>query len=387
MGAHAFLAPSSAHIWGSPRGCRAYPRLSAPYAGAETDESRAGDACHEVGAEAIAQRMRAMAPQYGPGTVASNGVVIDDELAEAVEVYEAAAWAHMVRLGCFSGDAVWLERRLDPALRVHPDNWGTPDVLIYSARAAELVVLDAKFGHGLVEAPENWQLINYAALAIEALGLDGIDEQRITFRLVVVQPRGYHRDGPVREWAISGADLRNYVNQLATAAAEAVHPDAKARTGPHCRHCEARHVCPAARLVGLDCIEVAHAAAPQPLPVDAIALELRWLERAAKALEYRITALREHAEALARAGTPPPGLALSPKVGRLAWLQDKRDVFALGEMLGVDLRRDEPVTPTQAKKLAGKDAAELIDSYAHRPPAGFELVPCEATLAARVFKK
>src|SRR5205085_9695018 len=93
---------------------------------------------------------------------------------------------------------------------LHDLNWGTPDAWVYSPRSLTLDVFDFKFGHGFVSEFENWQLIGYAAGFLESLGIDGHADQALRVNLHVVQPRAYHRAGPVRTWSVLASDLRPY---------------------------------------------------------------------------------------------------------------------------------------------------------------------------------
>jgi hypothetical protein len=55
---------------------------------------------------------------------------------------------------------------------------------------------------------------------------------------------------------------------------------------------------------------------------------------------------------------------IKPTTGRLAWAVDPREVLAMGEILGVDLRKDDVITPTQAIKKGIPE--ETMLKYADR---------------------
>ena len=75
-----------------------------------------------------------------------------------------------------------------------------------------------KFGMGVkVDAPENTQLLIYAAAALEAFE-PMMDEPCQTVRMVIIQPRLDHRS----EWSISAEELRARAGQIKIAAARAL---------------------------------------------------------------------------------------------------------------------------------------------------------------------
>ena len=80
---HAFLAPSSAGIWG-PGGCPASPTVEAQYPEQEDSEkAREGTAAHWVASERLGGRSVAV------GELAPNGVVVDQDMIDGTDAYVA----------------------------------------------------------------------------------------------------------------------------------------------------------------------------------------------------------------------------------------------------------------------------------------------------------
>jgi hypothetical protein len=301
---------------------------------------------------------------------------------EAAEMYADDVAKEMRARGVFTPH---VEGRL-AVPRVHEQSSGTPDCWLWDRRQFELLIWDFKFGFEMVEAFENWQLINYAAGILDQLDLPapGLADQEITVRMRVVQPRAFHRLGPVRGWVVKASTLRGYFNVLAGNAAKALGPDPGFRTGPHCKHCPGRHACPAALQAGLQLFEAATAAVPIQLEPAALGLQLRLIERARKQLEYLETGYHEQITLLAKSGQDVPGWAIQPKCGRERWTLPAGDVLRLGEMFGVDLAKAaEPVTPNQARKL-GIDE-HVIKPYCEIPRTGVKIVPDDSNKAKQVF--
>lgn len=308
------------------------------------------------------------------GTIAPNRITVDQEMIEAVECFEVAV--EPVR-----AQTLHVEKKMG-GTRVHPTlNWGTPD--LWTFLFPVLDVYDFKYGHEFVEVYENWQLINYALFILELLGIGGANDQQITVRMHVVQPRSYTPEGVHRTWTVKASDLRGHANILAHAAAMATKPEPVASPGPWCKHCPGRHACTMLQRVALSSIEQAGHRLPVVLPPEAVGLELRMLQRAQAMLAARVTGLEEQATGLLRKGQPVPGYAMESVAGRQAWGRPVAEIIALGAAMGVQLDKPGVVTPNQAvdKGLP----AELVAAYTAPRSNAMKLVSHNDSKARRVF--
>lgn len=368
---HSPLAPSSAHIWAPDNGCRGSVALQQAYPAIEdSPEAREGIAAHWYVAELLNGR------DVPVGALAPNGHPITAEMVDAaqsvlIDIRDTlkAAHAHDLRV----------EQRV-MAASVHEASFGTPDAYLMDRPQRTLHLWDFKYGHRFVDAVRNWQLLNYA---IGIFDMEGFSPDvpydhpqswhpwRIT--LTIAQPRNYHSVGPLREWYLSGAGLRDdYLPRLRKSAYEAMAPGAPYTTGEHCRDCSGRHVCPALQRAGALAMDVSLQAQPVELPPHAVGLELRQIEDALKRLEARRTGLEEHALGLIRGGTGVPFFTAQHASGRETWVTPAAEVFALGDMFGVEMRKpQDALTPAQARKAGIPD--ELVKGYAHRPMGALKL--------------
>lgn len=350
MNGHALFAPSSmariVQCPGSVLLAAAYPEAD------DSPEAAEGTAAHWVMAAALEGSKL--------GDTAPNGVPVDDDMTEgaALVAEVVAGW----------GQPFHVEQHVSIA-RIHAEHChGTPDV------TTQTRVLDYKYGYGFVDVFENWQLMAYAAATTATLS-PGAD-----IELVIVQPRSYHRDGPVRSWKLKVRDLDPYVERMREACAQAMSADgAPTRTGPECKHCPARHACPRLQAEALDVADEVMSPMPLDLPVDAAARELHVLQRAAKLLEARMSGLEAQVSDACRRGQAVPYYHLEQTVGREQWAVPADQVIALGDALGVDVRAPKVLTPAQARK-----AGLPTDGFTDRPRGAAKLVP-DGNRAARVF--
>lgn len=387
---HAALAPSSAHIWAAEAGCRGSVALQRLYPAAEdSEEAREGTAAHHYVAETLNGR--------DPGPTAPNGVPINAEMidcAQAILIDVRDTFAHIVHAG--RRHVLFVEQRFYMP-RVHPENWGTPDVVIVDLDARKVYIWDYKYGHRFVDAAGNLQLLDYALGVAEYLALDPETayHEPASFRgweffLTIAQPRNYHQAGPMREWRISGEGLRDRLAQFRTAAHEAMTPGAPLTTGDHCRDCSARHACPALQRAGAIAMDVSLQSNPVNLPPHAIGLELRQIDDALARLTARQTGLEEQALGLIRGGTAVPFYTTEYASGREKFTVPVGEVFALGDMLGADFRKPpEAITPGQARtalKRIGFDDS-VISSYADKPRGALRLARVKDDAAKLAFQQ
>jgi hypothetical protein len=359
--------------------------MTAAYPDIETPESSEGSAAHEIGAMMIGQYSRGQEPRPREyiGTTLSNGHLVTEEEFEAAQIYAQDVRDVMRATRIFGGGLLGVEAALH-APDVHPESFGTCDCFIFNRNAGHLWIWEYKHGHGIVEAFENWQMINYLSGIITRYGIDGHEDQLITVHARVVQPRAYHRDGDIREWSFKLSDIRPHINILHDNAALALSPGAPIRSGIiQCRYCAARHECPAAREAGIGMFEITQRALSERLSAGAIGTLYALILRAKKQLDYLESGIEEEIKSRIKAGENIPGCLVEEGFGREAWTAPVAEIMQLGELMGVNLKKEEVITPAQAKK-AGLDPA-IVATYSNRPNRGFKVVIDNNQKARRVF--
>jgi hypothetical protein len=373
---HAPFAPSSMAMTVQ---CPASWRMQQAHPpAADSVEAAEGDAAHWVKSQymTLTPEQRSMHP--GIGTLAPNGVPVTDEMLEGAELYADAA-----------GDQQFDEQRLMASDDLGPDCWGTPDNWSYRIIAdnpmvtCEIEIVDYKFGHRYVGAYMNWQMIAYACLIMDLLKIDGEQDQKTRIKFKIVQPRNYDREGPIRDWACLGSDLRAARNQIKVAMAEARREDAPARVGPECRDCSARAYCGTLQRSAMSALDETGRATALTLEPAGIGLELRLLNAAIDRLKARASGLSEVALSTIRTGGRVPGYTLETGKGREVWKIPVGEVAAMGRLMGKPLTKETPITPKQALKL-GMDPS-LVSAFTEQPSGESKLVEDDGTLARRIF--
>ncbi len=365
MSNHSKLSPSSASRWIA---CAGSVRLCVQYPSETSNEADEGTAAHWAAAELLNGSPVCI------GQVAENGVTLNEEMIDAAHMY----------VGAIGSESVHVEEKIDIA-SIHARCFGTPDAWRYDGNTNTLHIYDFKYGHRHVEVFENWQLITYAAGILEALGVTGDTDQHLNVVFVIVQPRSYHSDGPVRTWQCKASYLRPHFNKLRYAADLAMRSDAKLTTNPECRDCSARHACPALQKFAYVAADQSTQSAPLELNATALGLELHMLERAKTMLDARISGLQEQTLARVKKGESVPFYRTEPSTGRSTWSKPFNEVVVLGKMFGVDVAKQALITPAQATKAGIPEA--VVTSYCAATVRGVKLVSDDGSHARKIFSQ
>lgn len=240
--AHSPLGASSAERW---MACPASVSLSAGHQDEESDHAALGTAAHTLAAYCLtkgAEPWRAIGCAIKGDTIHATpmdgfGHLVDKEMADAVSEYVSFIDEKFPDRN--QGNS-WVERKFH-CPSIHKYFYGTSDFTAIVGRKA--TVVDYKHGAGIVvDAVENPQLMYYAAGVLEDLNAwDSVDE----IELVIVQPRAFHYDGPIRSWTISTAELVAWLEDKLVPAMDRALVSRDTKSGEHCRFCPARFgACP-----------------------------------------------------------------------------------------------------------------------------------------------
>ena len=239
---------------------------------------------------------------------------------------------------------LWIERYVDPPVDNAPgEAGGYCDIAIYVPSIRTLFIIDYKHGAGIAkDAKDNPQIAQYGAgfLYEENALIDPASVDSVV--LTIVQPRAFHKDGPIREHEVTPYDLWEYLESLDEMIGEAIKPDAPLNPGEdQCRFCDAATVCPAREAQAL---QVAGGAFKQisdvkadvlPLPQHMDVNRIGLIRAHANTLRKWLDDVDKHAEELARSGHHIPGAKLVEVQARRKYYGDDTEVARkLAALLG-----------------------------------------------------
>lgn len=338
---HALLAPSAAHRWLE---CPASVPFGLQFPDGETSVYAEEGTLAHAAAECILRDDNAGLDSVKRKILAGN---FDPEIPEKVKKYTDYV--------CALRDSVhgelFVEQRLSlAAITGEEGARGTSDAVILAP--GELYVVDLKYGQGdKIDAPENPQLLIYAAAAYQAFSF--ADIERVT--VAIVQPRLDH----VSEWALDLADLLARADDVRKKAAAVLamkdaapeaweyHPGLKT-----CKYCKARSSC---RALASACLSAAGVEILEKSKTPRlVAAEIGKILEALPMIEKWGDTMREAAIAELAAGRDVPGWKLvAGRAGPRKWADEK----AAEKMLtGWKI----PASSRYVKKLISPTGAESL---------------------------
>lgn len=337
------LNPSRAYQWSK---CPGSYRLSEGITDTiKSDIALKGLAAHKIAASS--------APHSFINTLV-EGVLVDSELANDAQNYLDYLNSHI--------GFIWQYERQIVASSIHPQCRGTIDAI--SINENEIHIVEFKYGYRQVRAKENLQMICYYAGILDELR---IPDKYLTVHFHVIQP---HAENNV--WTTQGDSLRGYVNHLYSMAGQVFSRDPFLKAGSHCLYCKGAFKCPALKNAASDIFDTTSSSGITELLAEELGWELTRIVQAQELLKIRGTAIEARLQWLIESGVSVPDYVLEPSEGRLAWKIDTAQIFALGDILGIDLRSDPtPITPTQAKKKGL--AKDIVAECSYRPILGKKL--------------
>ena len=359
---HSRLAPSAAHRWTR---CPASVRFLEDHKDELPEQNWTyadeGTTAHLYASKALEHWKKGTSFEIHIVTKApADTQLISEEMDHHVRNYFA-----FVKERVSEGDRLLVEQRVP--LFYYPEQRGTVDVAIIGPKG--IYIIDLKYGAGVsVEARENTQLAIYAESLIQEMEMidDVPDDTLVT--LCIYQPRDRNNPEPVRLWALSRAELREFCRPIQLTANAILHwPEPlqfHADPDKQCRFCPAQGICAtyAAHVLGVIPQAEVDAGKPIVLPDPAsLTREQRcnvigmidgltsWME-AVKAQEMH--ELMQGAE--------PVGFKLVEGKSNRQWTDEAAAAKLLGNYLSAEEKFSDPklISPAQAEKLLkGKETS------------------------------
>ncbi len=383
--AKASLAPSQAYRWVPCPGSVVLQNREGVPTEKTTEAIEEGNAFDELANQLVEMFTNSKLDQPRAGTYLnepmSNGIVVTEEMYDGAVMYATEVFKYCNEKRIL--DRVKIQEKV-PVDFIDLGRHGAPDISVYWEEGRELVVWDGKYGHKEVNALDNDTMTIYGVALATQLDLD----PDVVVRLIIVQPRSYHGDGPVREWTTTVGELFNRIAGIINSANEAKTETARTIPGSHCIGCLTAHTCVALRNTSYNYLDyVSSAQSGGEMSPENLAFELRLIDRGQDMVKARYEALKAQATATVKRGVTVPCWWLKPVSSHLKWDKPPEEVIMLGQLYGKDLTKEtQLVTPTQAINNFKIDEA-VIKTYASKGKTGQKLVFDDGAKARNVFKQ
>jgi len=281
---------------------------------------------------------------------ASNGVYIDDDM----KFHGQNVYDHIMSR-VHPKSKVLCETRIDWMTRSGIKIRGQYDICFVD-REGRLCIEDLKYGWGIVEVKENWQLLGYAIGEMIRLGRPF---EEVSFK--IHQPRPHHENGPVREWLITYQELLDYKGRIETRMQEIMDGKNELRTSDKCKYCKgAAQACPAFSRLFYRALEITTEFHQDSLTDEELAAQLDQVKRAKEVIKIKEDSLNELGALRIKQGQIIPGYVVSEKYGHRAW---KKGVSpeAIQMMTNKDITETNVMSPSKAEKLGvSKDLVKQL---------------------------
>lgn len=381
MRAHSLFSASAAHRWlecpGSVKLCKQIPRKTSFF-------SQEGTVAHTLAEQCFTGDI--LFPEEILGQEI-DGIKITQEMVDAVNLF-------INTVDAFGEGKTEYEVQLFLDLNVGKaagDLFGTADVLHVLKQAGKLLitVCDFKYGKNVpVEVEHNPQLIYYGLGAIfremkaqRKKDLNKfIQENNIHVRLMIVQPRAEHENGPVREWVALPEDMMAYAKVFAEGINIALKNPDKYNVGDQCRFCDAKGVCPEYNKEEQENIAEINPEILSKSPNELTPEELADALDQCQLLEGAIKRFRSYALAILEEGTVLPSWSLEPTRPTRRWTDESAVREQLLKM-GVtpDLFCSEQLrSPAQIRSVLETEQFDALSEFIESKSSGLKLTKSDS---------
>lgn len=364
MTTHSPLGASGAERWMQCPGSVALLReLTITAESDAPDYRRDGTAAHAAAAYLVThpsfEAWELIGQKFEDG--ANGEIELDAEMATAIQLYHDT-----LKPSIAASDEAGLRTMIEYPISspVHKDFYGTCDCAVIVPgqgfhKQEDLEVTDFKYGEGIqVDAEENPQLMYYAFGVLQEA------PDAVNVKLRIVQPRGFHEDGPVREWDTTAAHIRDWAENVLVPAMHRTELDNALDAGPWCRFCPAKLVCPLlSSLFKAACL--ANPKAVVKMSDESLGRSYQYTQ----AVKFYLKALEDEAYNRLNAGTYSGGVVkLVNKKARRVYKVGSPALFK--SKFGDDaMEKPELKSPAEMEKISS-EAKLLVKEYAYTPQTG-----------------
>ena len=285
-------------------------------------------------------------------THAKNGVQFDSDMK-----FFTKPIADSILGSNHNGD-IKCEQRIDWQTRSGIVIRGSYDIS-YSMNG-NLHIEDLKYGWGIVEVENNWQLLGYA---IGEVIRRGEAFEKIILR--IHQPRPHHEDGTTRDWTLNYNELLAIKEKIELRMDQIAAGDKRLVTSDKCKYCPAAGAaCPAFNKAFYRSIELTHDFMQDNITNEELSFQLDLITRMNDVLKVKNDSIKALAVSRIKEGVIIPGYMTENSYGDRKWKSDVNpDVVKA--LTGKDIIKKEMLSPAQAEKIGvPKDfVAQLVDRH------------------------
>lgn len=298
------------------------------------------------------------------GVQAPNGVYFDDDM---------KFFTTPIAEDCKSRAAtpILCEQRIDWQTRSGIFIRGQYDICFVD-QEGRLCIEDLKYGWGIVEVKENWQLLGYA---IGEVIRRGQPFEYISFK--IHQPRPHHEDGTTREWVLTYDELLEYKEKIEKRMQEIADGVNTLQTSKSCKYCEAvAESCPAFNRLFYRAIEVSTEFIQDNINEDELSRQLDIITRAEEVIKIKKDSLFELGSNRIKEGKIIPNYVQEFKYSNREW-KNGVSPESIEMMTGKKVVEKTFMSPAKAEKMGV--SKELVKQLTTKRNTGIKLVKKDST--------
>lgn len=331
------------------------------------DAAKEGTACGEYLAHILTKNHLMGFPSH-----ASNGVEIDDDMK-----FYCNEFKNMINM---PPNEILTEQRIDWQTR--SGIWIRGSYDISYVKDGKLYIDDLKYGYGIHEVFEHWQLLGYA--------IGEVMRRQEAFPRIVLrihQPRPHHEDGPTREWELTYEQLLGYKEQIEARMDKIAAGFSELTTSTKCKYCPAAaEACTAFNRAVFHGIDYVLSEFKQDsLTEKELSFQLDLLGRVMEVLKIKNDSINQLAVTRIKDGKIIPGYSTEQSLSDRQW---KKEISpeVIKTLTGKDIVETVMLSPAKAEKLGV--SKELIATFVDRHFKGHKLVKKDSNkLADKIFGK
>ena len=310
--------------------------VCAGFAHLDVEELEAGEPARE--GTAAGEYLQYLLEGRPLGKVATNGVYFTDDM----KFHTTPIYQDMKNRAV---DKILCETRIDWQTRSGIWIRGQYDSVFVDKRGY-LCIEDLKFGWGIVEVKNNWQLIGYA---IGEVIRRGQSFTHISFK--IHQPRPHHEDGHTREWLVTYAELLALKEKIEVRMEELANGRSEFQTGDQCKYCKgAAEACPAFSKAFYRAIDLSHEFVQDSLTNEEVAQQLDLVKRAGEVIKIKMDSLTQLGTDRIKKGGLIPGYIQSNQYSQRQW-KPNVSPEAIKLMTGIDVVETSFMSPAKVEKM------------------------------------